>query len=51
MTKELEADLRAAGYTDAQIAKEARYLDRVALENSRIGQDRAWGYGFHHAGR
>lgn len=50
MSKELEADLRAAGYTDAQIAKEARYLERVALENDRIRSDRYWNYGLHRAG-
>lgn len=49
MTKALEAELRAAGYTDAQIAREAAYLERVAWENERIGQDAAWNYGFHHA--
>lgn len=49
MTKDLEAALRAAGYTEAQIAKEARYLDRVAWENARIRTSRRWGYGLHHA--
>lgn len=34
------------GYTEAQIAKEVRYVGRVALENERIGSDRAWNYGF-----
>jgi hypothetical protein len=34
MTKELEAELKAAGYTEAQIAKEAAYLDRVAKEDA-----------------
>ena len=51
MTADLEAALRAAGYTDAQVAKEAAYLARVAWENARIRSDRAWGYGLHHAGR
>lgn len=50
MTKELEAALRAAGYTDKQIAKEAAYLDRVAWENARIRDSRSWNYGIHHAG-
>jgi hypothetical protein len=49
MTKELADQLAAAGYTEAQIAKEAKYLARVALENARIREDRAWGYGFHAA--
>ena len=40
------AEFREAGYTEAQIAKEVRYLERVALENERIGSDRAWNYGF-----
>lgn len=39
-------ELREAGYTEAQIAKEVRYLERVALENKRIRNDRAWNYGF-----
>jgi hypothetical protein len=50
MTKALENQLRAAGYTEAQIAKEARFLDRVAMENARLRQDRVWNYGIHHAG-
>ena len=49
MTKELEAALRAAGYTDAQIAREARYLARVDWENARIRDSRAWNYGLHRA--
>jgi hypothetical protein len=49
MTKELADQLAAAGYTEAQIAKEAKYLARVALENAHIREDRAWGYGFHRA--
>lgn len=49
MTKELADQLAAAGYTEAQIAKEANYLARVASENARIRDDRAWGYGFHRA--
>jgi hypothetical protein len=48
MTPALRAELEAAGYTAAQIAKEATYLDRVAQENSVIGSDPAWNYGFHH---
>ena len=51
MNNELEAALRAAGYTEAQIAKEAAYLERVAWENARVRDSRSWGYGFHHAGR
>ena len=50
MTPELEAELRAAGYTEEQIAKEAAYMDRVAWENARIRSERGWNYGFHHAG-
>lgn len=49
MTEALKAQLKAAGYTDAQIAKEARYMDRVARENELIRGDRAWGFGIHHA--
>jgi hypothetical protein len=49
MTQELETALRAAGYTEAQIAKEATYLDRVAWENARIRSSRSWNYGIHHA--
>lgn len=48
MTKDFEAQLRAAGYTDAQIAKEAAYLERVAYEAERIRYDAAWDYGLHH---
>lgn len=48
MTEELKAELEAAGYTEAQIVKEAAYLERVAWENSVIGSDPAWNYGFHH---
>jgi len=48
MTEALKAELEAAGYTAAQIAKEAAYLDRVAWENSVIGSNRAWNYGIHH---
>jgi hypothetical protein len=51
MTEALKAELAAAGYTDAQIAKEAAYLERVAWENRRIRSSRSWGFGFHHAGR
>lgn len=50
MTEALKAELAAAGYTEAQIAKEAAYLGRVALENERIGEDAAWAYGLYHAG-
>lgn len=39
-------ELRAAGYTEEQIAKEIAYVDRVALENERIRSDRTWNYGF-----
>lgn len=39
-------ELRNAGYTESQIAKEVRYLERVALENERIRSDRVWNYGF-----
>jgi hypothetical protein len=49
MTKALENELRAAGYTEAQIEKEAAYLERVAWENQRIGQEAAWTYGIHNA--
>jgi hypothetical protein len=49
MTKALENELRAAGYTEAQIAKEARYLERVRWENERIRSERSWNYGLHHA--
>ena len=34
MTEALKAELEAAGYTEAQIAKEAAYLDRVAKEDA-----------------
>jgi hypothetical protein len=47
MTEALKAELEAAGYTEAQIAKEAAYLARVALENDRIREDAAWAYGLH----
>jgi len=49
MTKELADQLAAAGYTEAQIAKETKYLARVALENERIRSDRAWNFGLHHS--
>jgi hypothetical protein len=49
MTKTLENELRAAGYTEAEIAKEARYLERVRCENERIRSERDWNYGLHHA--
>jgi hypothetical protein len=39
MTKELEAELKAAGYTEAQIAREAAYLERVARENAYFAAD------------
>lgn len=39
-------ELHAAGYTDAQIEREVKYLERVSLENERIGRDKAWNYGF-----
>jgi hypothetical protein len=39
------AELRAAGYSEAQIAKEVKYVERVAVENERIRSDRAWNYG------
>lgn len=45
-----EIDLRAAGYTDAQVAAELAYLERVAYEAQAIRSDRAWNYGIHHAG-
>ena len=44
--EKLIIELREAGYTEDQVAKEVRYLERVALENERIGYDRAWNYGF-----
>ena len=47
MNKALETELRAAGYTEAQIAKEAAYLERVAWENERIRQDAVWNYSLH----
>lgn len=34
MTKEFEAELKAAGYTEAQIAREAAYMDRMAREHA-----------------
>jgi hypothetical protein len=49
MTEALKNELAAAGYTEAQIAKEAAYLERVAWENARIRSERGWNYGFHHA--
>ena len=49
MTKTLENELRAAGYTEAEIAKEARYLERVRWENERIRSERNWNYGLHRA--
>lgn len=49
MPKTLENELRAAGYTEAEIAKEARYLERVRWENERIRSERRWNYGLHHA--
>lgn len=51
MTDALRSELEAAGYTPAQIAREAAYMERVAWENGRIGSERAWNYGLHHAGR
>lgn len=49
MTPKFEAELRAAGYTDAQIAKEAAYMARIAWENARIRSERGWNYGLHGA--
>ncbi len=49
MTNAFETELRAAGYTDAQIAKEIAYAARVAFENDRIRSERAWGFGIHRA--
>lgn len=46
MEEQMIEALRAAGYTEAQIAREADYLKRVDLENERIRADRAWNYGF-----
>lgn len=48
MTNDLRKELEAAGYTEAQIAREAAYLDRVAWENSRVGQEAGWNFGFYH---
>ena len=45
----LAEQLAAAGYTEAQIAKEAKYLERAALERKLIRKDRAWNFGLHHA--
>jgi len=49
MTDALKAQLIAAGYTDAQIAKEAKYLERATREEELIRADKAWNYGIHHA--
>lgn len=48
-TKALADELAAHGYSDAEIAKELRYVERVASENAAIGGDPAWNYGFHKA--
>jgi hypothetical protein len=48
MNEVLKTALRDAGYTEAQIAKEAAYLARVAWENSHIRFSRRWNYGIHH---
>lgn len=45
MTDELKAELKAAGYTEAEIAKEERYLERVAREKELIRNDRGWDFG------
>ena len=50
MTNDYVNELRAAGYSDAQIAKEAAYLERVARETAEIRDSRDWNYGLHHAG-
>lgn len=47
MTEALKAELKAAGYTEAEIAREARYLERVARENELIRNDPAWNFGIH----
>ena len=49
MTEELKIALKAAGYTDAEIAREAKYLARVARENEIIRTSREWNYGLHRA--
>jgi hypothetical protein len=46
---DMVAELKAAGYNEAQIAKEIRYVERVDRENMAARADRAWGFGFHHA--
>jgi hypothetical protein len=48
MTDDLRKDLEAAGYTEAQIAREAAYLSRVAWENDRIRGEAGWNYGLYH---
>jgi hypothetical protein len=50
MTEDLRNELKAAGYTEAQIAREAAYLKRVAWENERIGSEAGWNFGLYHAG-
>ena len=48
ITEMFRADLRAAGYTEAQIEQEEAYIAYVARENVAIRNDPAYGYGFHH---
>lgn len=42
-------ELRAHGYTEAQIKREVRYVERVARETEMIRRDREWNFGLHHA--
>lgn len=47
--EDYKAELKAAGYTEDQIAREVAYMADVARENDLVRSDRAWNYGIHHA--
>jgi len=43
---EMIAELRAAGYTEAQISKEIAYIARLEKENAILRKSREANYGF-----
>ena len=47
--EELKAALKAAGYTDRQIEKEAAYMAAVARQDEIARSSPEWNYGFYRA--
>jgi len=39
-------ELREAGWNEAQVDRELKYIERVAWENEKIRSERGWNYGF-----